>query len=197
MRFKRKQLLNLSDERLMALVQAGKHAAFEVIYDRYSRRLLHFFHRMLGGNEAKAQDFLQELFMRVIDRRDQFQCDRRFRSWLYAIAHNLCKNEYRRLAVRQAAEDEAEAFAHNAELCEQRGPYDDVVSQEFVESVFRELQQLDEEKRSTFLLRHQQGLSINEISETLDCPAGTVKSRLFYTSQALAEKLREFNPNEL
>ncbi|MDP7122228.1 MAG: sigma-70 family RNA polymerase sigma factor, partial [Candidatus Marinimicrobia bacterium] len=78
-----------------------KTSAFDELYARYSSRLFHYFYRMLGGNPEKARDFLQDIFFKIVENPDRFHTGNRFSSWVFTIAHNMCKNEYRRLDVRK------------------------------------------------------------------------------------------------
>ena len=181
---------NPSDEELVRRVGRGDHGAFEEIYERYSVRILHYFCRMLA-DEPKAQDFLHELFLVVLEKNDRFDSGRSFCSWIFAVAHNMCCNEYRRLEVRRNAQEDVALICFPAGC---QPAFEAIDDRRFAESLQRELENLDAARRSAFLLRYQEGFSIAAISDVLQCPAGTVKSRLFYTARALAERLREFDP---
>ena len=85
----------------MKYTQNGNINALGLIYDRYKNRLFVFFLRMLGGDQIKAQDFLQEVFLKIVEKPNLFDSNKMFSSWIFTIAYNLCKNEYRRLAVRK------------------------------------------------------------------------------------------------
>ena len=185
-----------SDEELMRHIQKRDVAAFNELYKRYSQKLLHYFYRMLGGKEDKAQDFLQDTFAKLIQKRWSFNIDKKFSTWVFTMAHNLCKNEYRRLEVRNRIENkvesnrifnESKSFWHKTEL--------HIDQSKFKDALVLELDKLTPQQRSVFILRFQQGLSIKEISEILTCPEGTIKSRLFYTTAKLASRLQPFNPN--
>ena len=93
----KKKYINLSDEQLMARIIKNDAHAFNEIYNRYSHRLLIFFLRALGGHDEKAQDFLQDVFLKIIEKPYMFSVDKKFSTWIFTIANNLCKNEYRRL----------------------------------------------------------------------------------------------------
>jgi RNA polymerase sigma-70 factor (ECF subfamily) len=186
----------LSDEKLMELIQRGDTSAFDELYDRYSRRLLLYFFRELGGDEEKAQDSLQDLFLKIVEKPGSFDTERRFSTWIFTVAYNMCKNEYRRLEVREAARDHIilDVASRDCEG-ECRQPEKKVDQERFERALRAELEKFDDGHRSAFLLRHQQSLSIREIGEVLGCSEGTVKSRLFYTTQKLASKLKAFNPH--
>ena len=96
-----------TDERLMQLVGRGDHEAFRELYGRHARRLQGFFLRMLEHDSDKAADFTQELFMKVYEQRRRFDARQSdFTTWLYAMAYNLCKNEYRHLEIVRTHRDE-------------------------------------------------------------------------------------------
>ena len=187
-----------SDEKLMVLIQHADTFAFNEIYHRYSQRLLYYFFRMLGGDENKAQDFLQDLFLKVVEKFDSFNTVKNFFSWIFTIAHNMCKNEYRSQEVRKIVENNYDldsiAINSNNEL----NPIERSVDQKYFKSaIFKELEKLNDMQRSTFLLKYQENFTIKEISEILGCSVGTTKSRLFYTTKKLANKLKAFHPNEV
>jgi RNA polymerase sigma-70 factor (ECF subfamily) len=185
----------LTDEKLMQGVQRGKVSAFNELYDRYSRRLLSYFYRELGGDRDKAQDFLQEVFMKIVEKPQLFDTQRSFSSWIFTVAYNMCKNEYRRLNVRRSTENDLRLNQLSSRIEAEDHSTDRKIDEEtFQKALLAELDQFGDGHRSAFLLRHQQNLSIKEIAEILGCSEGTVKSRLFYTTQKLAAKLKEFNP---
>jgi len=179
----------------MQCIQRGDASAFSELYDRYSKRLLFYFYRELGGDEEKAQDFLQEIFLKIVEKHALFDTEKKFSTWIFTVAYNMCKNEYRRLEVRKIVENnvEMEAISHDNE-----SEYHQVEKQTdqkmFERALLAQLEKFDDGHRSTFLLRYQQNLSIKEISEVLACSEGTVKSRLFYATRKLARKLKAFNP---
>jgi RNA polymerase sigma-70 factor (ECF subfamily) len=187
-----------SDERLLELLQQGDAAgqeAFDELYERYSRRMLFYFHRMLGGDHEKEQDFLQELFLKIIERPCLFNVEQSFRTWIYTVAHNMCKNEYRRLKISKIVEPAADVEAITPASFDEEEKMENALDwKRFRAALFQELAKLDEDHRATFILRHQDGFSIKEISEVLGCSEGTTKSRLFYTAKKLATRLRAFHP---
>jgi RNA polymerase sigma-70 factor (ECF subfamily) len=191
----RNRYKKFTDEELMQYIQQGNISAFDVLYSRYSKRLLFYFYRELGGDEEKAQDFLQEIFLKIVEKHSLFDTERKFSTWIFSVAYNMCKNEYRRLQVREiiVTNPDMNAIAEDSEsqyqLTEQ-----DMDREVFEKALFAELESFEDGQRSTFLLRYQQNLSIKEISEILGCSEGTVKSRLFYTTRKLARKLKAFNP---
>jgi RNA polymerase sigma-70 factor (ECF subfamily) len=186
----------LSDEKLMAFINRGHTAAFNELYTRYSSRLLHYFYRMLGGNEHNAQDFLQDIFLKIVERPDLFCSKQPFSSWIFTIAHNMCKNEYRRQEIRRKAKSgDMDEISQNNEN-DYHSTEHKIDHKLFEKALLVELNKIDGDQRSAFLLRYQENLSIKEIQNILSCPEGTIKSRLFYTTRKLANLLKDFNPYE-
>lgn len=194
MSFLRKTYSEDNDEELMENIRHGNAAAFDELYRRYSQRMLLYFYRMLGGDAEKAQDFLQDLFVKVIEKKDLFREGARFYSWIFTVAHNMCKNEYRRLSVRKIVDREADPNSLLSSANGEDSGIDGRIDGElFRQFLIKELGRLDENQRSAFILRFQEQLSIKEISQILDCSEGTTKSRLFYAAQKLSKKLKWFD----
>lgn len=174
----------LSDAELMQMIVSGDQAAFSEFYRRYKDRMYYYFYRMLGNSADQANDFLQELFMKLIEKPESYNPGYNFSTWLYSVANNMCKNEYRRRGIRQEYQN-AEAL----------NPALDYISEtttdpeQLMEKIFQTLDLLCEEHRSAFLLRYREGFSVKEVAEILELAEGTVKSRLFYARKMLAEKL--------
>jgi RNA polymerase sigma-70 factor (ECF subfamily) len=183
----------LSDEKLFSLVKNGTNAAFDELYDRYSRRLLHYLLRMLQGDESRAQDMLQEIFLKILNKRNQFDDQQKFSAWVFAIAHNLCKNEYRFLSSHnevslEAANTMADTTAESYLISEQ------IDLQIFRKQLLQFIYSIPAAQRSVFLLRFQENLSIPEIARIMNYPSGTVKSQLHYILRKIAEHLKVFDP---
>ncbi|MCO6482087.1 MAG: sigma-70 family RNA polymerase sigma factor [Flavobacteriales bacterium] len=183
--------VDLSDERLMELVTRGQERAFAVLYDRYRRKLLTYFHRMLWQDHERAQDFLQELFTKIAQRPESFRPGRPFRTWLYSVANNMCKNEYRRMAIRTDALPHLKASANHTAQADGGGQVD---RDQFNARLGEELDKLDPDHKAAFVMRYEEDLSIKEIAAAFGISEGTVKSRLFYTVRKLAAALPEFDP---
>ncbi|MFH1570788.1 MAG: sigma-70 family RNA polymerase sigma factor [Gemmatimonadota bacterium] len=183
---------DLTDEALVMRLGRGDTSAFDALYARYSQRALGYLRRMLAGDEARAQDLLQDLFLTVIDKGHTIDPERQFSRWLFGVAHNLCCSEHRRGQVRRQAE--AELSRARAAGPAGPDPGSRLDAERFVHRLHGELERLDPERRSAFLLRYGDGLAIDDIAAALGCPAGTVKSRLFYTVRLLADRLRPFAP---
>lgn len=182
----------LTDEKLMQRLQEGDHRCFDILYDRYSTRLLRYLVRMMGGDMSRAQDLLQDVFLAVIDKAAQFKNGYRFSGWVYVIAHNRCKNEYRFMDYRRKDQNVApEDHEQSAVSADQR-----IDRKAFRQNLERALKDLSPEKRSMFLLRFEEELSLKEIARIFDMPVGTVKSRLHYVLRYLNSQLQDYNPQK-
>ncbi|HOP43555.1 MAG: RNA polymerase sigma factor [Flavobacteriales bacterium] len=186
-----RELEQASDERLMELVRKGDEPAFAALYDRYQGRLMSYFHRMLWKDRERAQDFVQELFTKLAQRPESYDPSRPFSTWLFSVANNLCKNEYRREEVRKRAEPE---LRYNGQGVQEAKGGDGVDRAAFRERLDAELDRLEPDHKATFVMRYHEDMAIKEIAGALGCSEGTVKSRLFYTLKKLAERLKEFDP---
>jgi len=182
------RLPDQSDEDLVRRLARGQSVAFDELYRRYHDRLLHYFRRMLGRDHEKARDFLQDLFLKLIERPERFSPDGCFRTWVFAVAHNMCCNEYRRAAVRRDAPVQPQPAPTSPP------PGEGLEQREFRRALEGQLLRLDQIKRSTFLLRYQEELSLQQIAQVMGCAVGTVKSRLFYAAKELANELDEYRP---
>ncbi|MCK4892523.1 MAG: sigma-70 family RNA polymerase sigma factor [Calditrichia bacterium] len=188
----RKNIQKESDEVLMKNIRQGNKAAFEVLYDRYSKRLLYYFYRMLNGDQDKSQDFLQDLFLKIIEKPELFDESKKFSTWIYTVASNQCKNEYRRLKVRRQFNQGEEIVETIPETAQ--GPEERLDSRMFLSALEKELSKLEPEQRLVFILRFQENLPVKEIAEVTGLKAGTVKSKLFYITRKLADNLQDLNP---
>ena len=188
----KKQYDQFSDEKLMEKLSTGDRMAFSELYDRYAKLMLNYFYRMLWKDREKAEDFVQDLFAKIIQKPDSFDSTRSFKTWLYSVANNMCKNEYKYQAVRSNTVSEAEerasytASSVNVET--------QVQEKHFAEELEKVLEAMDEKHSEVFVLRHFDQMSLKEIGEVVGCNEGTVKSRLFYATKRIASELSMFNP---
>ena len=191
MRIFQKQVKQLSDEELMKLLSKGNQKAFDEIYLRYSDVLFGYFMKMLARDKEKCEDMVHDLFAKIIRKPDYFNANRSFRTWVFSVACNMCKNEYKRMSVRKHVSND---FEPTKSLQAESDTLKKVHESTFSESFYKALNALDEKHKNVFALRHFEGLSMKEIAETLEINEGTVKSRLFYATKTLAKELKEFNP---
>ena len=179
-----------SDEELMLAIQQGEKLAFNELYARYSDKLYGYLLKMLWYNEVRAQDLLQDLFAKIITQPHLFDTERNFKTWIYTIASNLCKNEFKRNEVRKGTVNGVEQF-HS--LSTDENLEKTIQEHQFRDALTDELKRLDDKHREVFVLKHIDGLSIKEISEITGANEGTVKSRLFYAIKKLADALKMFD----
>jgi len=119
---------------------------------------------------------------------------RSFKTWLYSVANNMCKNEYKKQEVRRGTSNGLDN--HFALFDPSSNVLNEVQDMIFQEAFQKSMTDLDQKHKEVFALRHMDGLSIKEISEVLETNEGTIKSRLFYATKYLAASLSEFNPLE-
>ena len=177
----------LTDAELMQRIGRGEHKAFDTLYNRYARRLGGFFLRMLAYDTAKAEDMVQELFARVWTHRNEYRSTQPFATWLYAMAYNLCKNEYRHETVHQAY----------VEQCQQREEPTEELSEAMERDELRQrlrqvVQSLPTAQRDAFLLHYDEELTIPEVVHIIGCPEGTVKSRLYTALESVKRIMNEY-----
>lgn len=186
----KKDFSKYTDEDLMRSFTEGDKRAFEIIYERYEAFMVNFFYRKLWSDRIKAEDFAHNLFTKIIDKPESFDLNRNFKTWLFSVANNMCKNEYKKQEVRK---NTGYDIPDGVEAKDETRQADvNVDASNFNEELKAELNKLNEKHREVFMLRHFEGLSLNEIAETLEINAGTVKSRLHHATKTLAEKLAVF-----
>ncbi len=174
----------------MKHIQQRKPEAFNEMHRRYSKRLLHFFYRMLNHDEARAQDLLQDLFLKLVEAPEKFDTSRSFKPWVFTVAANLARKEFRQPISQELKEDYMSSGENLVDGL--IGPIDTKI---FKKHLRKELLELSYEHRTVFILRHQEKLSLQEIADVMDCSLGTVKSRLFNANKKLAGKLKIFKPH--
>lgn len=191
---RRERFQDHTDEELMALVQENDTEAFEELVERYQHPLTTFINRFLGPG-PHVEDVLQEAFIRVWRHRRHYKTVAKFSTWVYTIAGNLAKTEIRRQKIRrttpirtggESREDEAvDVVDENA------APDEDALRSEIRTRVAKEIQRLPAVYRAAVVLRDIQDKSYEEISEILNVPVGTVKSRVNRGRARLQKRLRD------
>jgi RNA polymerase sigma-70 factor (ECF subfamily) len=182
---------SLSDEELMKALSKGDQRAFDELYKRFYAQLLGYFKNMLWGDREKAEDMVHDIFVKIIKNPDYFDTNRSFRTWLFSVASNMCKNEYKKQAVRKNTSTGVEDYRSISSSTNVLAEVQDI---QFQQAFEENLAKMNEKHREVFVLRHLEGLSMKEIAEVMEINEGTVKSRLFYATKFLAEKLKVYNP---
>ena len=179
-----------SDERLMRFIIRGDKKAFDEIYRRYAGPLKGYFKRMLWRDDEKAEDFVHDLFAKIIRKPDAFDTKRSFKTWVYTIACNMCKNEYKKQEVRK---NTSIGFDQHYNISDEKtNLIKEIEFNQFGEAFSEKLNELDAKHKEVFTLRHIEGLSIKEIAQIVQINEGTVKSRIFYATKQLAKLLKEY-----
>jgi len=172
-----------SDSEVVAAYLAGDRRAFDVLVDRYQRRLLNFVYRTIGDRE-RGEDLVQEVFIRVHRHLHRFDQSKKFSTWIYTIASNLAKNELRNrsrnpLVLFQAIRKDDDPDQRPLQFEDRNTRPDDLFRKRHLrELVEWAVAQLPEHHRIVFVLRELEGKTYEEIAEITDCNLGTVKSRL-------------------
>jgi RNA polymerase sigma-70 factor (ECF subfamily) len=176
-------LRELDDSGVVAAYLGGRAQAFQELVERYQKRLLNFVYRTIGDRE-RAEDLVQEVFIRVHRHLHRFDQNKKFSTWIYTIASNLAKNELRNrsrnpLVLFQAMKKTWEADHRPLQFEDPHHRPDDLYRQRHLrELVEWAITQLPEHHREVFVLRELEGRAYEDIAEIANCNLGTVKSRL-------------------
>ncbi len=182
------------DQQLVERVQRGDKAAFDLLVSKYQRKIFRLLSRLIR-DAAEVEDVAQEAFIKAYRALPGFRGDSAFYTWLYRIAINTAKNHLvsqgRRAPTSTETEiEDAETFDDGEHLRDLNTPDAMLLSRQVADAVNRAIERLPEDLRTAVVLRELEGLSYEEIAETMNCPIGTVRSRIFRAREAIAEELR-------
>ncbi len=182
------------DRQLVERAQAGDKHAFELLVSKYQRKLSRLLSRFVR-DAAEVEDVAQEAFVKAYRALPSFRGDSAFYTWLYRIGINTAKNYLAALGrraptVTEFDSDEAEGFENGEQLRDINTPESVLMSKQIAQTVNDAMDQLPEELRTAISLREIEGLSYEEIATVMNCPIGTVRSRIFRAREAIAEKLK-------
>ena len=182
------------DQQLVERVQRGDKAAFDLLVVKYQRKIFRLLTRLIRDS-AEIEDVAQEAFVKAYRALPNFRGDSAFYTWLYRIAINTAKNylvsQGRRAPTSTQADiEDAETFDDGDQLRDLNTPDSMLVTKQVGEAVNRAIDQLPEDLRTAIVLRELEGLSYEEIAESMQCPIGTVRSRIFRAREAIALELR-------
>ena len=182
------------DQQLVERAQRGDKSAFELLVAKYQRKLVRLLSRFIR-DPTEVEDVAQEAFIKAYRALPSFRGDSAFYTWLYRIGINTAKNYL--VAMGRRAPTVSETESPDSESSEERGqvpdyntPENELMSRQIAETVNRAVEDLPEELRTAITLRELEGLSYEEIAGIMNCPIGTVRSRIFRAREAIAEKLR-------
>jgi RNA polymerase sigma-70 factor (ECF subfamily) len=180
------------DQLLVERVQKGDKSAFDLLIAKYQHRIISLVARYVS-DQSEAQDVAQEAFIKAYRAIDRFRGDSAFYTWLYRIAINTAKNWLVARKRRPPATDidavDAEQYDLESRLKEQGTPENELMREEIKRTVFDTISELPDDLRTAIMLREMEGMSYEDIAITMDCPIGTVRSRIFRAREAIDEKL--------
>jgi RNA polymerase sigma-70 factor (ECF subfamily) len=181
------------DRELVARVQQGEKRAFDVLVQRYQYKIIKLISRYVH-DPNEALDISQEAFLKAYRALPGFRGDSAFYTWLYRIAINTAKNYLVAQGRRPPGSDidaqDAEQFNGQSSLKEYETPERLLLKDEIEATVYEAIEELPEDLRTAITLREFEGMSYEEIAQTMGCPIGTVRSRIFRAREAIDKKLK-------
>jgi RNA polymerase sigma factor RpoE len=182
------------DQALVERAQGGDQRAFDQLVGKYQRKLGRLLSRYIR-DAAEIEDVSQEAFIKAYRALPSFRGDSAFYTWLYRIGINTAKNYLvsqgrRAPTTTEFDAEEAEGFEDAGQLRDINTPESVLMSKQIGETVNSAMESLPDELRTAIVLREIEGLSYEEIADAMDCPIGTVRSRIFRAREAVATKLR-------
>jgi RNA polymerase sigma-70 factor (ECF subfamily) len=182
------------DRQLVERAQRGDKQAFSLLVEKYQRKLGRLLSRLIR-DPAEVEDVTQEAFIKAYRALPAFRGDSAFYTWLYRIGINTAKNYLMAMGRRaptstEVEAKEAEGFEEGEQLRDINTPESLLLSNEIAQTVNSTIEKLPEELRTAIQLREIEGMSYEDIARVMDCPIGTVRSRIFRAREAIAEQLR-------
>ncbi|MCB1935389.1 MAG: RNA polymerase sigma factor RpoE [Nitrosomonas sp.] len=182
------------DQQLVERVQNGDKHAFDLLVAKYQRKLTRLLSQFIR-DPAEVEDVAQEAFIKAYRALPSFRGDSAFYTWLYRIGINTAKNylvsQGRKASTLQGVDtEEAENYEEGSVLRDMHTPESELMSKQIAQTVNKTLEQLPDELRTAIVLREIDGLSYDEIATIMECPIGTVRSRIFRAREAISEELR-------
>jgi len=182
------------DQQLVERAQRGDKKAFELLVSKYQRKLARLLSRFIR-DAAEVEDVTQEAFIKAYRALPSFRGDSAFYTWLYRIGINTAKNYLVAMGRRaptttEIDSEEAEGYENGDQLRDLNTPENELATRQIADTVNQTLAELPEELRTAITLREIEGLSYEDIANIMNCPIGTVRSRIFRAREAIAAKLR-------
>jgi len=182
------------DQQLVERAQRGDRRAFDLLVEKYQRKLARLLSRLIR-DPGEVEDVTQEAFVKAYRALPSFRGESAFYTWLYRIGINTAKNYLVAMGRRaptstEVEAEEAEGYEGGEQLRDINTPESLLLSKEIAGTVNAAIEDLPEELRSAIQLRELEGMSYEEIAKLMDCPIGTVRSRIFRAREAIAEKLK-------
>lgn len=187
------------DQKLVERVQAGDKQAFDMLVQKYQHKLIKMIGRYVS-DPSEAQDVAQEAFIKAYRALPRFRGDSSFYTWIYRIGANTAKNylvaQGRRPPGNDVDAQDAEQYVQDSLLREMDTPEGMAQRDEIERTVFETIDELPEDLRTAITLRELDGLSYEEIAQAMDCPVGTVRSRIFRAREAIDNRLKPLLNNK-
>ena len=182
------------DAELVARVQRGDKQAFDLLVLKYQRKIMRLLSRMIR-DPGEIEDVAQEAFIKAYRALPQCRGESAFYTWLYRIAINTARNwlaqNNRRPSTPSAQEnEEGETFDATDNLTDSSNPESEMASRQIADTVNKAINDLPEDLRNAIVMREIDGMSYEDIAESMSCPIGTVRSRIFRAREAIATRLR-------
>lgn len=181
-----------TDEELVARVQKGDKRAFDLLVLKYQHKILSIISRFVKDS-AEVQDVAQETFIKAYRALANFRGESAFYTWIYRIAVNTAKNHLvsrgRRPPSSDVEVDDAEYYGGGDQLKDIASPERQLMRDQLEEVVNRAIRDLPEDLRTAVTLREMEGLSYEEIAEVMECPVGTVRSRIFRARESIDRQI--------
>jgi RNA polymerase sigma-70 factor (ECF subfamily) len=188
------------DRQLVARAQRGDKRAFELLVEKYQRKLARLLSRFIR-DPAEVEDVTQEAFIKAYRALPAFRGDSAFYTWLYRIGINTAKNYLMAMGRRaptstEVEAEEAEGFEEGEQLRDINTPESVLLSNEIAQTVNSTIEKLPEELRRAIQMREIEGMSYEDIAQAMDCPIGTVRSRIFRAREAIDTELQPLMDNQ-
>jgi len=181
------------DSELVKRVQQGDKSAFDILVVKYQQKVVNLISRFVSDH-SECHDVAQETFIKAYKALGNFRGDSQFYTWLYRIAANTAKNHLasrsRKSPAYSVDVDDAEHFSGESGLKDYTNPENLLLTDEIKQTVYRAIENLPDDLKSAITLREIEGLSYEEIADVMDCPIGTVRSRIFRARDAIDKELR-------
>lgn len=181
------------DQQLVERVQKGDKRAFDLLVVKYQHKVMAVISRFIRDH-AEVQDVAQEAFIKAYRALPNFRGDSAFYTWIYRIAINTAKNHIvarnRRPPASDVEVEDAEFFAGNDAMHEMNTPERNLLRDELQSTIDQAFRDLPDDLRTAVTLREMDGLSYEEIAEVMECPVGTVRSRIFRAREAIDRRIK-------
>ena len=182
------------DHSLVQRVQRGDKVAFEMLFTKYQRRVSRLVSRFVRS-DAEVEDIVQESFIKAYRALGSFRGDSAFYTWLYRIAVNTAKNylvaaSKRPISLTQFEKNDDDDFEEDHFMSDTATPESELSTKQIAETVNKTMNELPADLREAIMLREIEGMSYEDIADSMGCPIGTVRSRIFRAREAISQKIK-------